>query len=369
MQCFGAEISSDMLERADRFTEEALELAQTMPGFTATRAHALVDYVFGRDVGERQQEVGGVMVTLAALCLAADIDMHEAGEIELARILQPHIVEKIRAKQAAKPTGSALPVAHPPAAEPVGLREAVAREARAAEMSANLMRDRNRTGGWQGAARTADAFDRIARALRQALTTPARTDDAGVGGPGWDVDGMCDDHGRFVCSKCALSPAPDRGEVDAEHIERAAQWLHDEGGFGDAWSNYTWPEHRDDTGQRDGGFVKIVPSDVQAKFREVATRMLRVFPAALKPADATPAGEAVQMAVPADVAALVVAGRQIMERGYVSISIEEERVDSEALTKALDAFASRVCWDDEGGELPDAHADPCTCGQQGGSGE
>ena len=113
MECFGETISGDMLERADRFTEEALELAQTMPGFSAERAHALVDYVFGRDVGERKQEVGGVMVTLAALCLAAGEDMHDAGENELARISQPHIVEKIRAKQAAKPTGSALPVASP----------------------------------------------------------------------------------------------------------------------------------------------------------------------------------------------------------------------------------------------------------------
>jgi hypothetical protein len=33
--CFGNAIKSDQLERADRFTEEALELAQTMPGFWA----------------------------------------------------------------------------------------------------------------------------------------------------------------------------------------------------------------------------------------------------------------------------------------------------------------------------------------------
>lgn len=83
----------------------------------------------------------------------------------------------------------------------------------------------------------------------------------------------------------ATQPAGDEPVGLREEIERAAQWLHDEGGFGDAWTQHTWPEHPDDTGQRDGGFVKIVPSDVQAKFREVATRMLRVFPSAL----ATPA--------------------------------------------------------------------------------
>lgn len=109
LACFGPEIAADRLERADRFTEEALELAQTMPGFNAERAHALVDYVFGRDIGERGQEVGGVMVTLAALCNTFDISISAEAERELARVWTK--VEAIRAKQASKPVGSALPVA------------------------------------------------------------------------------------------------------------------------------------------------------------------------------------------------------------------------------------------------------------------
>lgn len=109
LACFGPDISQDQLERADRFTEEALELAQTMPGFSADRAHALVDYVFGRPVGERGQEVGGVMVTLAALCNTADISIYAKARSELGRIWTK--VEAIRAKQATKPTGSALPIA------------------------------------------------------------------------------------------------------------------------------------------------------------------------------------------------------------------------------------------------------------------
>lgn len=104
---FGPEISLDKLERNDRFIEEALELAQAS-GYSAERAHALVDYVFNRPQGDINQEVGGVMVTLAAHCLANGVDMHTAGEVELTRIWT--LVEKIRAKQAAKPTGSALPV-------------------------------------------------------------------------------------------------------------------------------------------------------------------------------------------------------------------------------------------------------------------
>lgn len=108
MACFGPEISADKLERSDRFIEEALELVQS-GDYPKERVLALVDYVYGRDKGEMPQEVGGVMITLAAFCLAHDIDMHEAGETELARIWTK--VDKIRAKQAAKPTGSALPVA------------------------------------------------------------------------------------------------------------------------------------------------------------------------------------------------------------------------------------------------------------------
>lgn len=108
MACFGAEISADKLERSDRFIEEALELVQS-GDYPKERALALVDYVYGRDKGEMHQEVGGVMITLAAFCLAHGIDMHEAGETELDRIWTK--VEKIRAKQAAKPTGSALPIA------------------------------------------------------------------------------------------------------------------------------------------------------------------------------------------------------------------------------------------------------------------
>lgn len=107
--CFGWTIKNDMLERADRFIEESLELAQTFPEFTADRAHALVDYVFSRPIGERKQEVGGVKVTLAALCNAAGLSSDDAGEAELARVWTK--VDQIRAKQASKPTGSALPVA------------------------------------------------------------------------------------------------------------------------------------------------------------------------------------------------------------------------------------------------------------------
>lgn len=116
LACFGAETAADKQERNHRFLEEALELVQSCD-CTASEAHQLVNYVFGRPVGERAQEVGGVMVTLAALCLAQGLDMHEAGETELARIWTK--VDQIRAKQAAKPKNSPLPQASPAGVVPL----------------------------------------------------------------------------------------------------------------------------------------------------------------------------------------------------------------------------------------------------------
>jgi hypothetical protein len=106
-ECFGDVIPFDKVERGDRLLEEVFELLQS-GGYDPARVLALRDYVWSRPVGEPAQEAGGVMVTMAAYCLAFGLDMHGAGETELARIWTK--VDVIRAKQAAKPTGSALPV-------------------------------------------------------------------------------------------------------------------------------------------------------------------------------------------------------------------------------------------------------------------
>lgn len=104
--CFGITIARDKEERSHRFIEESLELVQAA-GCTRDEVLALVDYVYGRDVGEITQEVGGVMNTLAALCLSHDVDMLRAGHIELDRCWANS--DKMRAKQAAKPRHSPLP--------------------------------------------------------------------------------------------------------------------------------------------------------------------------------------------------------------------------------------------------------------------
>lgn len=104
--CFGPEISSDRVERNHRFLEESLELVQSL-GCSRDEALQLVDYVFDRPLGNPSQEVGGVRVTLAALCLAAGLDEDECAETELAQIWTK--VERIREKQKTKPKNSPLP--------------------------------------------------------------------------------------------------------------------------------------------------------------------------------------------------------------------------------------------------------------------
>lgn len=104
--CFGASSIVNLEERNHRFIEEALELVQAT-GMPKDAAHQLVDYVYSRPAGEPHQEVGGVMITLAALCSAAGLAMGEDGETELRRCWRK--VDVIRAKDAAKPRGSVLP--------------------------------------------------------------------------------------------------------------------------------------------------------------------------------------------------------------------------------------------------------------------
>lgn len=100
-QCFIPSLYSNMVERGDRLLEEVLELLQAT-GYDQKRVATLVNYVFGRPVGDPGQEVGGVMITLAGFCYVAGLDMHAEGQRELDRIRQPEVMAKIRAKQEAK---------------------------------------------------------------------------------------------------------------------------------------------------------------------------------------------------------------------------------------------------------------------------
>lgn len=98
--CFGVEVAHHQQERCTRFAEESVELLQSLD-FPKEKMLEIVDYVYSRDKGRDDQELGGVMVTLAALSSAISLDMDKCGEVELERVLGK--VEQIRLKHNNKP--------------------------------------------------------------------------------------------------------------------------------------------------------------------------------------------------------------------------------------------------------------------------
>ncbi len=88
-------------ERAYRFFEEAGELFQAI-GMTRDDALKVVDYVYGRPIGDKTQEIGGVMITLLALASQQNLSVSDALATEYERITRPEVVVKIRNKQRAK---------------------------------------------------------------------------------------------------------------------------------------------------------------------------------------------------------------------------------------------------------------------------
>ena len=102
-RCFPPNVCNNEKERSHRFIEEALELVQSR-NLPKEDVLMLVDYVYSRPMGEEQQEVGGVLITLAALCCVSKINLESCGETELNRVWQK--INTIREKQTNKPKGS-----------------------------------------------------------------------------------------------------------------------------------------------------------------------------------------------------------------------------------------------------------------------
>lgn len=102
-RCFGERLTADAQERNFRFAEEALELVQAC-GMNRFEVQRALDYVYGRPVGEKRQEVGGVYTTFALLCEAHGIDMVGEGERDLMEIDNPEKTEAIRVKRDKKPS-------------------------------------------------------------------------------------------------------------------------------------------------------------------------------------------------------------------------------------------------------------------------
>lgn len=97
-EVFGQSVTGDVRERTVRFLEEAVELAQAV-GVAKADVARVSDYVYSRPVGDPSQEVGGVLVTLAALCGETKIDLECAVTTEFNRIDTLEMRAKIRAKQ------------------------------------------------------------------------------------------------------------------------------------------------------------------------------------------------------------------------------------------------------------------------------
>ena len=99
---FPARLYRDRQQRCLRFFEEATELVQAF-GLPEQQALNVLSYVYARPEGEPAQEVGGVGVTLLALCSTEEIDFNRELFTEFGRINEPDVIEKIQAKQASKP--------------------------------------------------------------------------------------------------------------------------------------------------------------------------------------------------------------------------------------------------------------------------
>lgn len=100
---FGSKVANDRVIRNYRFIEEALELVQSL-GMSKQEVLDQVHYVFGRNIGEPDNEIGGVMITLAQLATVNNLDIDTCRVKEFVRIIDPEVVEHIKEKEAQKIT-------------------------------------------------------------------------------------------------------------------------------------------------------------------------------------------------------------------------------------------------------------------------
>lgn len=112
---FGPGIARNVVERAMRVLEEAMELAQAAK-VSREDAQKLLDRVYGRDAGEVEGELANLCVTLLAFGATLGVSLESIERDEIERILA--IPEaQMRARQVAKfeagigvmPTAGAVP--------------------------------------------------------------------------------------------------------------------------------------------------------------------------------------------------------------------------------------------------------------------
>lgn len=92
-------------QRYFRCGEEFFELMQA-GGVTKAELMVLMDSVYAKPIGDIFNEIGGVITTLTSVCVAENISLEEAANVELGRCWQR--VEEIRKKDKTKPLNSPL---------------------------------------------------------------------------------------------------------------------------------------------------------------------------------------------------------------------------------------------------------------------
>lgn len=87
----------DPVNRGQRILEEVAEACQCPEiGLSEQQCHDIITYVYNRPTGVYHQEIGGIIVTLLALCDATKEDLYQCMVDEIARIREPEMVEKVR---------------------------------------------------------------------------------------------------------------------------------------------------------------------------------------------------------------------------------------------------------------------------------
>lgn len=92
VKSFGFAHTNSVPQRAVRFLEEAIELYQAAGG-DLDMAHKLLDFVFGRPVGDIGQELGGVGLTTLLLAAAAHRNADDEELREIQRVLSKPTAE------------------------------------------------------------------------------------------------------------------------------------------------------------------------------------------------------------------------------------------------------------------------------------
>lgn len=85
-RCFGAEHVSNPRIRGLRMVEEAIELCQALD-VPKDKVLMAVETVYSRPVGDAEQEIGGVLMTVAVLCESLGLEQEGLMERELTRVL------------------------------------------------------------------------------------------------------------------------------------------------------------------------------------------------------------------------------------------------------------------------------------------